>query len=198
MLMQNHGLLVAGESPEEIEALSSRVMAAVLAEAKRLPDLSAKSADARRVGEAAAILSPLAGDGAEIRFRSDAETLARAESAADFAPLSSSFTPDHIVYAGHEFLFVEDGVGGIGAAWADFASRNSVPPRIVVVKGLGAFSCAKSPAAAETAMLLFTDACKVAAYAENFGGALHMAKEKIAFIRNWEVEKYRSSVSTGK
>jgi rhamnose utilization protein RhaD (predicted bifunctional aldolase and dehydrogenase) len=197
MLMQNHGLLVAGESPEEIEALSDRVMATVLGQAKRTPDLSARPADARLVGEAASVLAARAGAGAALLFRSDAEIAARAESAAAFMPLSSSFTPDHIVYAGHEFLFVEGGVGGLEAAWADFVARNSSPPRIVVVKGLGAFACAKSPAAAETAMLLFVDACKVAAYAESFGGALHMTKEKIDFIRTWEVEKYRSSVNAG-
>jgi hypothetical protein len=67
-----------------------------------------------------------------------------------------------------------------------------------VVPGLGAFACAANAGAAEKALLLYTDACKVAAYAENFGGASHMTKEKIDFIRNWEVEKYRSSVSNGK
>jgi rhamnose utilization protein RhaD (predicted bifunctional aldolase and dehydrogenase) len=198
MFMQNHGLLVAGESPGEVEALSERVMARVLGQTKRAPDLSARPVDARFVGEAALVLSALAGADAAVRFRSDAETLARAESGQAFAPLSSSFTPDHIVYAGHEFLLVEGGIGGIEAAWADFKARNSSPPRIIVVKGLGAFACAKSQSAADAAMLLFADACKVAAYAESFGGALHMTKEKIDFIRNWEVEKYRSSVSVGK
>jgi rhamnose utilization protein RhaD (predicted bifunctional aldolase and dehydrogenase) len=198
MLMQNHGLLVAGESPEEIEALSERVMAKVLGQVKRAPDLAARTVDAREPAAAAAVLSRLTSADSAIRFRSDAETLARAESHAAFAPLSSSFTPDHIVYAGHEFLHAETGVGGIETAWADFIARNAVPPRIVVVRGLGAFSCAPSAHAAETAMLLYSDACKVAAYAESFGGALHMTKEKIDFIRGWEVEKYRASMSTGK
>ena len=172
MLMQNHGFLVAGESLEEIDALSSRAMALVLARVKRLPDQAARSADTREAAAAAEALSQLAGAEAAIRFRCDAETLSRAESAAAFAPLSSSFSPDHIVYAGHEFLRVA-GVSGIEAAWADFEKRNGAPPRIVVVKGLGSFACAKSASAAETAMLLFTDACKVAAYA---GG---LSEEKV-------------------
>jgi rhamnose utilization protein RhaD (predicted bifunctional aldolase and dehydrogenase) len=197
MLMQNHGLLVAGESPEEIEALSARVMTLVLSRVGRLPDRGARSADARELAAAVATLARLAGADAAIRFRSDAETLARAESPEAFAPLSSSFTPDHIVYAGHEFLRSES-LGGIEAAWADYERRNGAAPRIVVVKGLGAFSCAKGAASADTALLLYADACKVAAYAESFGGGLHMTKEKIDFIRNWEVEKYRSSVSAGK
>jgi rhamnose utilization protein RhaD (predicted bifunctional aldolase and dehydrogenase) len=198
MFMQNHGFLVAGESPEEIAALSARAMAAVMAQVRRAPDLSACPADAGLAARVAETLLRLAGAGAALRFRSDLETRARAESAAAFAPLASAFTPDHIVYAGHEFLLAEGEVGSIEAAWADFVGRNSAPPRIVVVRGLGAFSCAKSPAAADAAILLYADACKVAAYAESFGGVLHMTREKIDFIRNWEVEKYRSSVGEGK
>jgi rhamnose utilization protein RhaD (predicted bifunctional aldolase and dehydrogenase) len=199
MFMQNHGLLVAGESPAEVEAVSARVMARVMGEVKRSPDLTARPADALILAEAAATLASLVGKGACIRFRADAETLARASSVDAFAPLSSSFTPDHIVYAGHEFLLAEGGVGGIAGAWADFVGRNGVPPRIVLVPGLGgAFSCATSSAAADTAILLYTDACKVAAYTESFGGAFHMTKEKVDFIRTWEVEKYRSSVSVEK
>jgi rhamnose utilization protein RhaD (predicted bifunctional aldolase and dehydrogenase) len=201
MLMQNHGLLIAGESPEEIEALSKRVMARVAGELKREPDLSARPVDALALSEAAALIERLAtsafGAPAQLRFRCDAEGLVRSASAQAFAPLSSSFTPDHIVYAGAEFLLA-GGVSDIGAAWAGFVARNGIPPRIVVVQGLGAFSCSKSATAADAAILLYTDACKVAAYTESFGGALHMTKEKIDFIRNWEVEKYRSSVSVGK
>jgi rhamnose utilization protein RhaD (predicted bifunctional aldolase and dehydrogenase) len=198
MLMQNHGLLVAGESPAEVVALSERVMAKVLGETRRAPNLSATAVDARRLAEASLAIASSAGEGAVLRFRSDAETLARSISREAFAPLASAFTPDHIVYAGHEFLLADRGALGIAGGWADFLERNGVPPRIIVVPGLGAFSCARSEGGADAAMLLYVDALKVAAYAESFGGALHMTKEKIDFIRNWEVEKYRSTVSIGK
>jgi rhamnose utilization protein RhaD (predicted bifunctional aldolase and dehydrogenase) len=194
MLMQNHGLLVAGESPVEVEALSSHVMSRVRGEIRRAPDLSARPADASAIAEAASAIARLVGEGAVIRFRADAEIISRASSREAFAPLASAFTPDHIVYAGHEFLLIE-GPRDIEASWKDYVARNGTAPRIAVLQGLGAFSVAKSPAASDTAMLLFVDACKVAAYAESFGGALHMTREKIDFIRNWEVEKYRSSVS---
>ncbi len=205
MLMQNHGLLVAGESPAEVVGLSERAMAAVLGEVKRRPDMAARAVDARLVADAAKTISRLAavprlGSAPrfrpELRFRADGESLERATSLEAYEPLSSAFTPDHIVYAGHEFLLA-NGVQGVEGAWSDFVARNGQAPRIIVVKGLGAFSCAATAAAADSAILLYADACKVAAYAESFGGALHMTKEKIEFIRNWEVEKYRSSVSTG-
>ena len=210
MLMQNHGFLVAADSPAEVEDLSERAMAAVLGEVKRRPDMAARAVDAQLMAEAAATILMLA-EGSEatpnaaaghralsaprfrpvLRFRADGESLERASSRETFEPLSSAFTPDHIVYAGHQFLLA-DGVEGIEGAWSDFVARNGQAPRIIVVKGLGAFSCVANPGAADAAMLLYTDACKVAAYAESFGGALHMTKERIDFIRNWEVEKYRS------
>ena len=212
MLMQNHGLLVAGESPEEIEERSAGVMAKVLGETKRRPDLSALSVDAEALAEATAALTRLAraayGEAAAIRFRSDAETALRSASREAFTPLSSAFSPDHIVYAGHEFVLVaapsgaapsggSPSAGAIEAAWKDYGARNGIAPRIVVVAGLGAFACAKGRVAAEAAIALYSDACKIAAYAESFGGPSHMTREKIDFIRNWEVEKYRSSVSAG-
>lgn len=196
MLMQNHGLLVAGESPQEIDALSASVMARILGEVRRLPDLASAQTDAAALSDALGEIKTLAAAGSAFRFRADAETLSRAASSEAFAPLASAFTPDHIVYAGHEFLRAEP--GRVAMAWADYAKRNGASPRIVVVAGIGAFAAASSPKAADRAMLLYADACKVAAYAESFGGALHMTKEKIDFIRNWEVEKYRSSVSAGK
>jgi rhamnose utilization protein RhaD (predicted bifunctional aldolase and dehydrogenase) len=195
MFMRNHGLLVAGESPAEIEDLSARIMSAVLSKAGRRPELEARAVDARALAEAAATLARLA-PGSAIRFRADAETLQLGASASSFTPLSSAFTPDHIVYAGHEFLRVDD-PASIETAWADFIGRNRALPRVIVIKNLGVFSCATDAASAEKAMLLYIDACKVAVYAESFGGPEHMAKEKIDFIRNWEVEKYRSSVNTG-
>jgi rhamnose utilization protein RhaD (predicted bifunctional aldolase and dehydrogenase) len=196
MLMQNHGLLVAGETPGEVEAASALVMAKISGEVKRMPDMVARPADARSVADATSILSSLGA--AAIRFRADGESLARASSREAFVPLAEPFTPDHIVYAGHEFLLAEGGAQGIEQAWSGFVARNASAPRIVVVQGLGAFSCAANPTAADAAILLYADACKVAVYTESFGGALHMTKEKVDFIRNWEVEKYRSAVSVGK
>jgi rhamnose utilization protein RhaD (predicted bifunctional aldolase and dehydrogenase) len=208
MLMQNHGLLAAGESPEEIDGISRRAMAKVEGELRRRPDLAALPVDPEALAAATATLARLArasqGAGAALRFRSDAETALRSASREAFSPLSSAFTPDHIVYAGHEFALAEAGEKGsagpaeIEAAWNDCLGRNGVPPRILVAAGLGAFACAAGAKAADAAMLLYVDACKVAAYAESFGGSSHMTKEKIDFIRSWEVEKYRSSVSNGR
>jgi len=44
-------------------------------------------------------------------------------------------------------------------------------------------------------MPLFRDSVAISVYTESFGGPLFMDEPMIDFIRNWEVEKYRSKVS---
>jgi rhamnose utilization protein RhaD (predicted bifunctional aldolase and dehydrogenase) len=198
MFMQNHGLLVAGESVAELDSLSAFVISRLESGLVRRPDQRAQIVDSQALARATARLASLAPPDAAILFRSDAEILARASGEAAFEPLSAPFTPDHIVYAGHEFL--RTGLESIESAWQDCLRRNNAAPRIVLVHGLGAFAIASGPAAqsiAGKAMLLFVDACGVAAYAESFGGALHMSPAMVQFIRTWEVEKYRASMAQG-
>jgi len=206
MFMQNHGLLVAAESPEEIDAISSSVAARLKAEIAAFngtgdcaePDERAAAVDATGIAAVFASLHALVGQGALVLHRADRMILGFAASPAGFEPLSRPFSPDHIVYAGHEYLRVDDGKD-LGAAWDAYLRRNGKAPRIVLVKGLGAFAVAEASPAAGTqvarALELFVDSCKVAVYAKAFGGSSFMSPEAVVFIRNWEVEKYRASLS---
>lgn len=196
MVMQNHGLLVAADDTGGIDRLSGEVVSRIRSRITRHPDVSAAAVDAGALSAARSVLSGLAGAGTAIAFRSDAEILSRASSPGLFHPLSSAFTPDHIVYAGHEFLYVAEAAAA-EAAWTDYVSRNASNPRVAVIRGLGAFGIGPGAAAAETALALFADACAIAAYAESFGGALHMSKFMVDFIRGWEVERYRSAMLRG-
>ncbi len=195
MLMENHGLLVAADTPAELDRLSDLVVGRISAEVKRRPDLQARAADASAIKAAFDGLSALAAPGQAIHFRSDGEILLRASSPEAFAPLEAAFTPDHIVYAGHEFLRVES-PAELAGAWQAYLKRNGNAPRIALVKDLGAFAIAKDGTTARNAMLLFVDAAKVACFAESFGGPRHMTGPMIEFIRTWEAEKYRAQVST--
>jgi rhamnose utilization protein RhaD (predicted bifunctional aldolase and dehydrogenase) len=111
-----------------------------------------------------------------------------------FHPLSSAFTPDHIVYAGSEPLFVQEGVA-LQEVWKERLEKTGLVPKTVVFQGLGVFGLGNSEKAARTATELFVDALKVAVYSESFGGPLFMGEDQIRFINNWEVERYRSKVS---
>jgi rhamnose utilization protein RhaD (predicted bifunctional aldolase and dehydrogenase) len=197
LFMQNHGLLVAGETKEEIDRLSRDVVARLDSRLGRRPDRRIVAVDTGALALCLARLASLAAPGSLVAQRADADILAFAASKAAYAPIASAFSPDHIVYAGHEFLHAA-GTEAIDAAWKDYRSRNGVDPRVVVVAGLGAFALGPTAAAAETALALFVDACAVAVYSESFGGPLHMAKARIDFIRTWEVERYRATTSLAK
>lgn len=114
-----------------------------------------------------------------------------------FAKAASAFTPDHIVYSGSDPLFVTDTQeAGFASAWEDHVQKTGRNPKVVAVQGLGVFSAAATEKAAGLALELFKDTIKVAVYSESFGGPLFMTRDKIDFINNWEVERFRSAVST--
>ncbi|MFZ3110832.1 MAG: class II aldolase/adducin family protein, partial [Rectinemataceae bacterium] len=137
MFMQNHGLLVAGGSPEEVVALSDAIIAKLKAEiagvADANPDERAVAADAGAIAGFQTALRALAGADAAILHRADRMSVEFAASAAAFAPLSLPISPDHIVYAGHEYLRVDE-VEDLADAWADYLKRNGKAPRIVLAK----------------------------------------------------------------
>ncbi len=208
IFMQNHGLLVAGESPEEVVALSDSIIAKLEAEiegrmpsaAEAKPDERATAVDSGAIAAFQAALRTFAGAEASILHRADRMILGFAASAAAFAPLSRPFSPDHIVYAGHEYLRV-DGVEALEAAWTDYLRRNGKAPRIVLVRDCGVFAIGQGSReaailAASRALDLFVDSSRVAVYSRAFGGPLPMSQESIDFIRNWEVENYRATITT--
>jgi rhamnose utilization protein RhaD (predicted bifunctional aldolase and dehydrogenase) len=207
IFLQNHGIFAGADTIDAVKAVYSGLMNAIEGRIKRKPDLSGKVSSfgnsdslAGELGRAAAQIS---GEAARfVRFERN-EELSRFLAGKDaFAPLSSAFTPDHIVYAGSDPLFLDSGTvkdaentGALAEALKRRREKTGRLPKIVAVQGLGVFGLGSSEKAAANAVELFNDAVKVAVYAESFGGPLSMPPEQIAFINNWEVERYRSKVS---
>lgn len=198
LLLQNHGLTVAGESREEIHRLQREVTARILARVAREPDLSSAAADLYAAAGVKAALATayeeLLGKEPVILFEANREVLDRSASEEHFAPAAKPFSPDHIVYAGHAPLYVSDEPRA-GGLFKEAYEADGVPPKCIVVRNLGLFNLGPSLKAAESARMLFRDALKVARFSESFGGPRAMSSEEVAFIRGWEVEKFRASVS---
>lgn len=102
------------------------------------------------------------------------------------------FTPDHIVYCKAYPLWLEN-LADAKIEVGHYREKYGFLPRIILLKGRGAFSVGNSQKQADTAEMLFEDAVDIAVYARSFGGASHMTEELTDFITNWEVEAYRSS-----
>lgn len=182
VLLQNHGIFVAGDTPEETGQVLEGVMNTLDAEVRDRPDFTPKGEVQPEVLE----FIKKETDAKHIRFDSFAEILSFAESKDKAETLLKPFTPDHIVYCGAWPTYLEK---------AEDIKSKALGGKIILLKGVGFFALGQTEKEAETAVLLFRDAVKIAVYAKNFGGPLHMTDELTSFILNWEAESYRKKQS---
>mgnify|MGYP006294645189 FL=1 len=200
VLLQNHGLTVAGENVSEIHRLHTEILQALLPRIEREPDLSTapvnlEQAERVKVALKEAYRSVTEEEGV-VLFDVTRELLSRAESEEAVQPVLLPLTPDHIVYAGHAPLYVADSAE-VADRYRRSAEAHDVPPKCVILRGLGLFTVASTERAAETARMLFRDATKITRYAESFGGVKAMDPEEVEFIQGWEVERFRTKMSLG-
>jgi rhamnose utilization protein RhaD (predicted bifunctional aldolase and dehydrogenase) len=200
LFLQNHGIFVGGQNGEHIKKIYGEVMDRLEKIIQKRPDFSPDvpseiSAESRNTPEefASALAEVSGGKTAFLRNREIANLV---KDRSSFYPVSSAFTPDHIVYAGSDPLFMEAGTAAAGREnWNSHVAKCGRPPKIVAVQGLGVFGLGASERAAALALELFKDTIKVAVYADSFGGPQFMSRDQIDFINNWEVEQFRTQVS---
>ncbi|MGD9939566.1 MAG: class II aldolase/adducin family protein [Clostridia bacterium] len=203
ILLQNHGIFVNADRVAEVDAIYQKVTEKIQARIIRQADFSPLALDASTgsaAAEAARLLSTLAADNgkpASIQFALDAELARLCASREAFAPVALPFSPDHIVYAGSDFLFADGPGNELEQAYKDFVQSFGRKPKLAAIRGLGVFGIGGNGKSAALAVDLFRDAAKVAAYTEAFGGPKYMSPDQVAFINDWEVERYRSKISTG-
>jgi len=199
IFLQNHGVFVGDNSPEGIKKIYEDIMNKIRARIKRRPDFSDEKIvhdDSQIEPQISDNIKTLAGLAGSTVFMRGGEISALVKDRASFAPVSSAFSPDHIVYAGSDPLFIETNTSaGIHDAWTQYVEKTRRKPKIVALQGLGVFGVGASEKAALLALELFRDTIKVAVYSQSFGGPLFMTQDKIDFINNWEVERYRANVS---
>jgi len=200
IFLQNHGLVVAGDTPGEIRDTYRQLLADLDREVTHKADLSPVGTDLQKEIAFLQALAPIArrelGTETPHVVRSTARAVvALAESNTSFAPLLSAFTPDHIVYMGVSPVRV-DSASELEGAFAAYKARLGKAPRVVLAPGLGAFCLGANAKAAGQAQQLFLDAVQIAVASAAFGGPRFLTKAAIDFINHWEVESYRSSVSS--
>jgi len=195
-LLQNHGIFIAANTPDEIGALTDRATAALNERLLRKPDRSGVDFDvglACNIAPALRMLYSSAGKSAAV-FTANKLTDGFVKDRASMEPVMKPFSPDHIVYCKDVPLFITPD-SDIKKEFFNYAETNGYPPKIVAVGGLGFFALGGTAKEAHTARLLFLDAMEVAVYAESFGGYLPMTDTITKFILNWETESYRQKVA---
>jgi rhamnose utilization protein RhaD (predicted bifunctional aldolase and dehydrogenase) len=205
LFLQNHGVFVAEDSVEEIEALYAHIFETLKAKVQPLPEEGLRGGPARGYEAAIAAVAEKAVETAatkfNVRFFFTSNSLIGhfLASPEAFVPLSSPFTPDHIVYAGAWPLFVNiseaQSSEHLISKIDEYRIRYQEMPKIIAVQNLGIFGLGQDESAAKRACELFGDAAKIAWYARSFGSVHPMQPADIEFIRSWEVEKYRASIA---
>jgi len=188
LLIQNHGIFVAADSPEETDSLMMDAVSRISKRIVRQPDLG--SAVVLPEGVADAAMQIESRYSVEVGFLYNKEIARLVADREAYAPMLKPFSPDHIVYCRAYPLFL-DSMDSLEKGFHEYDLAYGGTPKIVAVRGLGVFALGKDAADSETASMLFMDALKIAIYSESFGGPLALPDEFTDFIVNWEVESYR-------
>lgn len=217
IFLQNHGIFVGGDTTAEIEGIYSEVLGKLEAKVAALPEGdTAVSETVTDVVPAIRQMLSRSGRGfktlkvtknALVDFFIDGCSVTSTGSETDcpgksgFDKIAKPFTPDIIVYCKSSYIFIEAESDEEILKQAEeeieaFVSGKGYTPKVLLIKGIGLIAVGDSSRNAQIITDVFTDAMKVAFYAQSFGGEHPMERAWIDFIDNWEVENYRRKVAS--
>lgn len=217
IFLQNHGIFVGGDTTAEIEGIYSEVLGKLEAKVAALPEGdTAVSETVTDVVPAIRQMLSRSGRGfktlkvtknALVDFFIDGCSVTLTGSVTDcpgksgFDKIAKPFTPDIIVYCKSSYIFIEAESDEEILKQAEeeieaFVSEKGYTPKVLLIKGIGLIAVGDSSKNAQIITDVFTDAMKVAFYAQSFGGEHPMERAWIDFIDNWEVENYRRKVAS--
>lgn len=180
IILENHGIFVSGDTPEQIREHYRHVCDTLKAEY-----ISANIPRELKYGtptlsdemhELEGILKGLLGNDA-----------AHVVCSAPFLVAAGPISPDHIVYSKS---FVYEGPLNIGGLRA-FRKLHGYAPRVIATK-VGVFGVGPSAKVAQLALDLAQDGALLQQLAQAFGGIQFLSDAAREFIENWEVEAYRA------
>ena len=194
IFLQNHGVFVGADTPEEIDRIYGGIMGNLEGRVKPLPEGPSEVCDC--VTEfIPAIRQVLSRGGRGLKtLKVTKNALVDCILEAPGA-VTTPFTPDIIVYCKSEYLVLNADVAEAEAAIEEYVTRRGHTPKVLLVKGIGLVAVGDNAKNAGIITEVFLDAMKVAFYAGSFGGAHGMEPSWIHFIDTWEVENYRRKVA---
>jgi len=177
VFLKNHGVFVAGDTPEIIEDIYDDIFAKLEKEyAKADISLTLKEQDIE--------LNTQDTDAFKKAF--PAEEMQAVISTKSFANADGAISPDHIVYMKsfvHKGDISEQSI-------LDFKHAKGYYPKILETPG-AVYSIGPNLAGACLALELAKDGALIKQLAEAFGGINYLDDASRDFIENWEVESYR-------
>lgn len=202
IFLQNHGIFVGGDTTAEIEGIYSEILGKLEAKVAALPEGGSEvSPTVTDVIPAIRQMLSRAGRGLKT-LKVTKNALVDYFLDGSREKIAAPFTPDIIVYCKSAYIFIdaesdEEILKQAEEKIEAFAAEKGYTPKVLLIKGIGLVAVGDNSKNAQIITDVFTDAMKVAFYAQSFGGEHPMEKAWIDFIDNWEVENYRRKVAAG-
>lgn len=213
VLLQNHGLIVSGDSAAEVETRCLEIEARIAGRLEARPPFAwgpvARVDPTAGVAMVEALRRELrqadGDDGRTSAVVFDDSPTARGVAGSELGHAFAGggpLTPDQIVYAGSWPLVVpavpagaDAAVAALRMALAERRQRGLEAPVIALVAGLGLFAIGDTERQADTARTLYLDATAIACGAHRLGGLRVLSAPERQFIEHWEAEAYRLAVA---
>ena len=213
IVMANHGLVVSGETPDEIRAHTDwlfQELGRVLEPTRSAEPFGAvATVGASRARELVNTIAPAlrallsSGEALKVVTLDDSPSTMRLAGGSEGEALTGlgPLCPDQIVYCKSFPLWFEDAashdpVERLTHAVGEYRCQHEVLPNVVLVKGLGLFAAGDTWSAADTVRQVYKDAIGVMAGAAGLGGVECLGDGLRRFIEDWEVESYRREVAS--
>lgn len=202
IFLQNHGIFVGGDTTAEIEGIYSEILGKLEVKVAALPEGGSEvSPTVTDVIPAIRQMLSRAGRGLKT-LKVTKNALVDYFLDGSREKIAAPFTPDIIVYCKSAYIFIdaesdEEILKQAEEKIEAFAAEKGYTPKVLLIKGIGLVAVGDNFKNAQIITDVFTDAMKVAFYAQSFGGEHPMEKAWIDFIDNWEVENYRRKVAAG-
>lgn len=202
IFLQNHGIFVGGDTTAEIEGIYSEILGKLEAKVAPLPE-GGSEVSPTVTDVIPAIRQMLSRSGRGLKtLKVTKNALVDYFLDGSREKIAAPFTPDIIVYCKSAYIFIdaesdEEILKQAEEKIEAFAAEKGYTPKVLLIKGVGLVAVGDNFKNAQIITDVFTDAMKVAFYAQSFGGEHPMEKAWIDFIDNWEVENYRRKVAAG-
>lgn len=202
IFLQNHGIFVGGDTTAEIEGIYSEILGKLETKVAALPE-GGSEVSPTVTDVIPAIRQMLSRSGRGLKtLKVTKNALVDYFLDGSREKIAAPFTPDIIVYCKSAYIFIdaesdEEILKQAEEKIEAFAAEKGYTPKVLLIKGIGLVAVGDNSKNAQIITDVFTDAMKVAFYAQSFGGEHPMEKAWIDFIDNWEVENYRRKVAAG-
>ena len=206
IFLQNHGVFVGADTPEEVDSLYEEMFRKIEEAIRPIEEIACQpdeSIDTDLLLPALRQMLSRSGRGLKtLRLTSNDLTLYFASGKEQFAQVAVPFTPDMIVYCKSTYIYLDASDTDTLLRQAEeqiesYILRHGHTPKVLFIRGVGLVAAGSHPREADIITDVITDAMQVALYAQSSGGPHGMETPWIDFIDNWEVENYRRKVSNG-